>query len=78
VSKGRVWNKGKRNSGGGPPKANKEVDSTQPINATPTIKINVEHRTERIKRMNRDNWVSGPARPNRGNPEKGSKENSEE
>jgi hypothetical protein len=62
VSKGRVWNKGKRNGGGGPPKADKVTGSPQEVETTPTIKINVEHRTERIKPMNRDNWVSRPPR----------------
>jgi hypothetical protein len=71
MSKGRVWNKGKRNGGGGPPEGTgykaklateqqasgiEIIDPTNPIN--------------QVKRMNRENWVDRPVRPSRSLPKK--------
>jgi hypothetical protein len=78
VSKARVWNKGKRNGGGGPPKTDKAPGISKEIDTVPKININVEHRTERIKPMSRDNWVSRPARPNGHKPGIAAKEDSKE
>jgi hypothetical protein len=57
MSKGRVWNKGKRNGGGGPPGGNK---TKKP--ATESIEVVVDPRINTIERMNRENWVVRPAR----------------
>lgn len=71
MSKGRVWNKGKRNGGGGPPEgskskaastANNNSTSTEteaPVTSEPTAS---ETRINTVKRMNRENWVERPAR----------------
>lgn len=73
MSKGRVWNKGKRNGGGGPPEgksskaiaaANKSsITSSQEETGTPEQAVVQEvTRIDQIKPMNRANWVSRPAR----------------
>lgn len=68
MSKGRVWNKGKRNGGGGPPVSSKSKDAKgaipSPEKALPTdgnggVK---NERITTVKRMNRENWVTRPAR----------------
>jgi hypothetical protein len=57
MSKGRVWNKGKRNGGGGPPEGSK---TKKP--AADSIEVILDPRIDAIKRMNRENWVVRPAR----------------
>lgn len=68
MSKGTVWNKGKRNGGGGPPPGTgyKEVlkksnSRTQP-EVSNAAENNMPTRIDRVERMNRENWVSKPAR----------------
>ncbi|MCR8630487.1 hypothetical protein [Paenibacillus radicis (ex Xue et al. 2023)] len=70
MSKGRVWNKGKRNGGGGPPggSKNKAVTSKenplQQAGAVPTEShiVDMDNPINRVTRMNRENWVVRPAR----------------
>jgi hypothetical protein len=71
MSKGRVWNKGKRNGGGGTPASSKSkaVTSTkesstglQPIEHVSTEISDAHSQINRVERMNRDNWVVRPAR----------------
>jgi hypothetical protein len=73
MSKGRVWNKGKHNGGkGGPLKgksskveaADKSKQIAPPEEKSPTEAggVVVESRIDRVGRMNRDHWVSRPAR----------------
>jgi hypothetical protein len=81
MSKGRVWNKGKRNGGGGPLEgksskleaaANASVNLSQEETNTAQSGASVpsiDSRVDSIKPMNRANWVSRPARVTRENPE---------
>ncbi|AJS58427.1 hypothetical protein [Paenibacillus sp. IHBB 10380] len=70
MSKGRVWNQGKRN--GGPPKGskgkpltrtNEGIPTVQPIEAiVAEINREIDIPINSVKRMNRDNWVQRPVR----------------
>ncbi|HEY2492508.1 MAG TPA: hypothetical protein VGI33_06320 [Paenibacillus sp.] len=70
MSKGRVWNQGKRN--GGPPKSSKGKSPTRTNEGIPTVQpieaivaeINreIDNPINSVKRMNRDNWVQRPVR----------------
>jgi hypothetical protein len=72
MSKGRVWNKGKRNGGGGPVEGNKELAQAkeakklgdQQPEASPVLPNNDEANNpiNRVTRMNRENWVERPVR----------------
>ncbi|MFD0679255.1 MULTISPECIES: hypothetical protein [unclassified Paenibacillus] len=70
MSKGRVWNKGKRNGGGGPPGGSKNKAATskenphQQAGAVPTEShiVDMDNPINRVTRMNRENWVVRPAR----------------
>lgn len=73
MSKGRVWNKGKRNGGGGPPESSKSKlpASTAAGNSSPKKVATVpvvndggikDNPVNVVKRMNRENWVERPAR----------------
>ncbi|SFL08403.1 hypothetical protein SAMN03159341_103126 [Paenibacillus sp. 1_12] len=71
MSKGRVWNKGKRNGGGGPPegKSSKAIAAANKSSIAPLQEESTEQavvkevtRVDQIKPMNRANWVSRPAR----------------
>jgi hypothetical protein len=71
MSKGRVWNKGKRNGGGGPPGNGKSKvlpssqdssDGLQRIEPISTESSDINSQINRVERMNRDNWVVRPAR----------------
>ncbi|WP_240418312.1 hypothetical protein [Paenibacillus periandrae] len=73
MSKGRVWNKGKRNGGGGPPagKSSKAIAAANKSSiappqeesaATEQAVVQEVSRVDQIKPMNRTNWVSRPAR----------------
>ena len=61
MSKGRVWNKGKRNGGGGPPIVEVSKDSVG-VNAESSVSGGViDNKVDRIERVNRENWVSRAA-----------------
>jgi hypothetical protein len=72
MSKGRVWNKGKRNGGGGPIEGNKDLaDAKQakkpalPQEETGSVGIIQDEAINpinRVTRMNRENWVERPTR----------------
>ncbi|MCU6794058.1 MULTISPECIES: hypothetical protein [Paenibacillus] len=73
MSKGRVWNKGKRNGGGGPPegKSSKAIAAANKSSIAPPQEesgmseqavVKEVTRVDQIKPMNRANWVSRPAR----------------
>jgi hypothetical protein len=67
MSKGRVWNKGKRNGGGGPPKdaaskagADVKKSSSSQVGGTIAADNNIvdpNNPINRVARMNRENWV---------------------
>jgi hypothetical protein len=63
MSKGRVWNKGKRNGGGGPPEGSVShvVKKANPGTVDNNI-VNIDSKIDRVERMNRENWVVRPAR----------------
>lgn len=74
MSKGNVWNKGKHNGGkGGPLKGkinnvravsseSKQILPQEEKISTEAGGVVVESRIDRIGKMNRENWVSRPAR----------------
>lgn len=78
MSKGRVWNKGKRNGGGGPAEGSKELARAKalkkmggmPAQANPEdgsldnsdASVKEPNPIDRVVRMNRENWVVRPAR----------------
>jgi hypothetical protein len=71
MSKGRVWNKGKRNGGGGPTRSSESKVQTsskdsssglQPIEPVSTESSGTNSQVNRVERMNRDNWVVRPSR----------------
>jgi hypothetical protein len=63
MSKGRVWNKGKRNGGGGPAEGSKELAEAK---ANKKMQLQQQEMTanpiDRVARMNRENWVERPTR----------------
>jgi hypothetical protein len=63
MSKGRVWNKGKRNGGGGPAEGSKELAEAK---ANKKMELQQQELTvnpiDRVARMNRKNWVERPTR----------------
>jgi hypothetical protein len=68
MSKGRVWNKGKRNSGGGPIEGSKELAEAKAkkklVLEEPAAGMTEEivNPIDQVARMNRENWVVRPAR----------------
>lgn len=70
MSKGRVWNKGKRNGGGGPIIGSKELEEAKSqkkaiqLQQENGIAANSEaaNPIDHVARMNRENWVVRPAR----------------
>jgi hypothetical protein len=74
MSKGRVWNKGKRNGGGGPVEGSKELAEAkvqkkialQQQEISADVNGEASNPIDRVARMNRENWV---VRPTRVNPE---------
>jgi hypothetical protein len=70
MSKGRVWNKGKRNGGGGPVEGSKELAEAkaqkkialQHQKVSSGINGEVSNPIDRVARMNRENWVVRPTR----------------
>ncbi|MFC0328571.1 hypothetical protein ACFOLF_33010 [Paenibacillus sepulcri] len=72
MSKGRVWNKGKHNGGGGKsdrsgsiaPAASTEANAVSGIQtgAAEGASEVPDTRGNRVMRMNRENWVERPAR----------------
>ncbi|NOU94290.1 hypothetical protein GC093_13825 [Paenibacillus sp. LMG 31456] len=71
MSKGRVWNKGKRNGGGGPPGGSKskaaastKENNLQQTGEASTVShiVDTDNPINRVGRMNRENWVVRPAR----------------
>jgi hypothetical protein len=68
VSKRSVWNKGKHNGGTGAPLAGKANKTSAPIKSEASHEeINI--RIDRVERMNRENWVTRPARVKPDGPE---------
>lgn len=77
MSKGRVWNKGKRNGGGGPAPGTgyKEVDninknkstsiSSTPQDGSSASENTISSRVDRVEPMKRENWVTRPKRVKR-------------
>jgi len=76
MSKGRVWNKGKRNGGGGPVEGSKELAEAkeqkkialQQQEISSDVNNEASNPIDRVARMNRENWVVRPTRvkpPNR-------------
>ncbi|MEW9701349.1 hypothetical protein [Paenibacillus sp. SI8] len=70
MSKGRVWNKGKRNGGGGPPagtgyKAKLAAEQQAANSGVVSETIDPANPINQVKRMNRENWVEGPVRMKR-------------
>ncbi|NQX57798.1 hypothetical protein [Paenibacillus qinlingensis] len=65
MSKNRVWNKGKRNGGGGPAPGTsykEKLAAEQPFQAEV---IDLSNPINQVKRMSRENWVERPTRPAR-------------
>ncbi|WP_379134275.1 hypothetical protein [Paenibacillus sp. sgz500958] len=66
MSKGRVWNKGKHNGGGFEGRrAQQQLNSPDSANKESLNESNAEdagNPINSVKRMNRENWVSRPAR----------------
>ncbi len=70
MSKGRVWNKGKRNGGDGPAEGSKELADAKTrkngvlpqVEASADVVADEANPIDRVGRMNRDNWVVRPAR----------------
>jgi hypothetical protein len=74
MSKGKVWNKGKHNGGKGGPllgkssNINKVSFKSEPApsqeegNSAEAGAIVAESRVDRIKKMNREHWISRPSR----------------
>ncbi|TXK79839.1 hypothetical protein [Paenibacillus sp. N3.4] len=67
MSKGRVWNKGKRNGGGGPAPGTgykEKLAASQPETHKVEV-IDLSNPINQVKRMNRETWVERQARVNR-------------
>ena len=63
MSKNRVWNKGKRNGGGGPAPGNGFKEKLAAEQAEEKVEvIDRSNPINQVKRMNRENWVERPAR----------------
>ncbi|QGQ93994.1 hypothetical protein EHS13_03260 [Paenibacillus psychroresistens] len=70
MSKGRVWNKGKRNGGGGPAEGSKELAEAKArksgVLPQEEVRSDVEDKAanpiDQVGRMNRENWVVRPTR----------------
>lgn len=72
MSKGRVWNKGKRNGGGGPIEGNKELAEAKEAKKRALLQQEAGssdlgndeaiNPINRVTRMNRENWVERPVR----------------
>jgi hypothetical protein len=72
MSKGRVWNKGKRNGGGGPVVGSKELAEAkenkkltlqqQELGSGGSGNVDAVNPIDRVARMNRENWVERPTR----------------
>jgi hypothetical protein len=70
MSKGRVWNKGKRNGGGGPAEGSKELAEAKARKNGVLPKEEISSNTDveaanpidRVGRMTRENWVVRPTR----------------
>ena len=70
MSKGRVWNKGKRNGGGGPVEGNKELAEAKARKngvlpqeeVSSDVNVETANPIDRVGRMNRENWVVRPTR----------------
>lgn len=72
MSKGRVWNKGKRNGGGGPIEGNKELVEAKEAKKRALLQQEAGssdlgndeaiNPINRVTRMNRENWVERPVR----------------
>lgn len=71
MSKGRVWNKGKRNGGGGPAPGTgykEKLAATQP--EVKAEVIDLSNPVNQVKRMNRETWVERQTRIAREQPKK--------
>lgn len=64
MSKNRVWNKGKRNGGGGPAPGTgyKEKLAAEQKEAGIVPEIDARNPINQVRRMNRENWVERPSR----------------
>ncbi|MFC5650292.1 hypothetical protein ACFPYJ_14370 [Paenibacillus solisilvae] len=69
MSKGRVWNKGKRDGGGGPAPGTgfkekaKQTASDSAAEKAPLIPpVDLSDPKNQVKPMKRDNWVTRPVR----------------
>lgn len=70
MSKGRVWNQGKRNGGPSrdskgkvPTKSNESIGTVEQTEAELAgISSEIDNPINSVKRMNRENWVVRPAR----------------
>jgi hypothetical protein len=70
MSKNSIWNKGKRNGGGGPPGGSKTKSNERSRNpplpqetgSTESIAGIIDPRMNTVSRMNRKNWIERPAR----------------
>ncbi|NRF96287.1 hypothetical protein HQN89_36665 [Paenibacillus frigoriresistens] len=73
MSKGRVWNKGKRNGGGGPAPGTgykEKLAAAMQADGKPVEVIDLKNPINQVQRMNRENWVERPVRVNREQPKK--------
>ncbi|KRF11167.1 hypothetical protein [Paenibacillus sp. Soil787] len=73
MSKGRVWNKGKRNGGGGPATGTgykEKLAAAMQVEGKPVEVIDLKNPINQVQRMNRENWVERPVRVNREQPKK--------
>lgn len=73
MSKGRVWNKGKRNGGGGPAPGTsykEKLAATMQAEGKTVEVIDLKNPINQVQRMNRENWVERPVRVNREQPKK--------
>jgi hypothetical protein len=64
MSKRSVWNKGKHNGGTGGPLGGKANKTPAPVKSD-VYSEEVNNRIDRVERMNRENWVTRPARVKR-------------
>ncbi|WP_261305592.1 hypothetical protein [Paenibacillus andongensis] len=73
MSKGRVWNKGKRNGGGGPAPGTgykEKLAAAMQAEGKSVEVIDLKNPINQVQRMNRENWVERPVRVNREQPKK--------
>ncbi|MCR8644720.1 hypothetical protein NV379_18865 [Paenibacillus sp. N1-5-1-14] len=78
MSKGRVWNKGKRNGGAGPPAdkvshVKKKVGAglrQEGVQVAVDKTATIDSPLNRVGKMNRTNWVERPKRVKRDQPVK--------